>query len=81
MLKTVKATYSKGVLTPLEPLALEEGAEATVSIDVRPEMSEEERRLLSRAAVGAWKGKIDGEELKRTLYEARMSGSRDQSEL
>ena len=71
MLKTVKATYSKGVLTPLEPLALEEGAE----------MSEEERRLLSRAAVGAWKGKIDGEELKRTLYEARMSGSRDQSEL
>ena len=77
----MKATYSKGVLTPLESLALEEGAEVTVSIDVRPAMSEEERRVQSRAAVGAWKGKIDGEELKRTLYEARISGSRDRQEL
>ena len=81
MLKTVKATYSKGVLTPLESLALEEGAEVTVSIDLRPAISEEERRAHSRAAVGAWKGKIDGEKLKQTLYEARTSGSRDQSEL
>ena len=81
MLKTVKATYSKGVLTPLEPLALEEGAEVKVSIDVRTAISEGERRVRSRSAVGAWKDKIDGEELKRTLYEARISGSRDQSDL
>ena len=81
MIANVKARFSRGVLTPLEPLALEEGSEVTVSIDVRPAMSEEERRAHSRAAVGAWKGKIDGEKLKQTLYEARTSGSRDQSEL
>ncbi len=30
----------------------------------------------TRSAAGAWRGIIDGEELKRTLYEARRTGSR-----
>ena len=33
MIATVKARYSDGVLTPLEPLDLEDGSEVTVSID------------------------------------------------
>ena len=33
MIATVKARYSKGVLTPLEPLDLEEGKEVVVSIE------------------------------------------------
>ena len=33
MTTIVKARYAGGVLTPLEPLDLEEGAEVTVSID------------------------------------------------
>ena len=32
----VKARYTNGVLTPLEPLELEEGAEVTVLVDERP---------------------------------------------
>ena len=32
MMSNVKARYVNGVLTPLEPLDLEEGAEVTVSI-------------------------------------------------
>jgi hypothetical protein len=30
----------------------------------------------TQSAAGAWRGIIDGEELKRTLYEARRTGSR-----
>ena len=33
MTTTVKATYANGVLTPVEPLDLEEGEEVTVSIE------------------------------------------------
>ena len=33
MTTTVKATYANGVLTPLEPLDLEEGEQVTVSIE------------------------------------------------
>ena len=36
MIATVKARHSDGVLTPLEPLDLEEGTEVTVSIDDAP---------------------------------------------
>ncbi|MCY3561467.1 MAG: antitoxin family protein [bacterium] len=33
MTTTVKATYANGVLTPLEPLEMEEGTEVTLSIE------------------------------------------------
>ncbi len=36
MIANVKARYSKGVLTPLEPLDLEEGKEVVVSIEDLP---------------------------------------------
>lgn len=36
MIATVKAGSSNGVLTPLEPLDLDEGSEVTVSIDDSP---------------------------------------------
>ena len=36
MIANVKARYSKGVLTPLEPLDLEEGKEVVVSIEDAP---------------------------------------------
>ena len=40
MTTTVKATYANGVLTPLEPLDLEEGEQVTVSIEDEPEVGE-----------------------------------------
>ena len=36
MIAHVKARYSNGVLTPLEPLDIEEGKEVTLSIDEAP---------------------------------------------
>ena len=39
----VKAIFSNGKLTPLEPIDLQEGEEASVSIDDKPELSDEER--------------------------------------
>lgn len=78
MLRTIRARFTDGALKPLEHLDLEEGAEVTVSIeDSLP--SEEAIRAL-RATAGAWKGRHDPEELKRMLYEARLTGSRRVSE-
>ena len=36
MTTIIKATYANGVLTPVEPLDLDEGREVTVSIDDAP---------------------------------------------
>ena len=36
MIVNVKARYANGVLTPMEPLDLEEGAEVTVSVEGVP---------------------------------------------
>ncbi len=36
MISTVKANYSNGVLTPLEPLDLREGSEVTLHIENAP---------------------------------------------
>lgn len=37
MTTTVKATYTNGVLAPLEPLDLKEGEQVTVSIEAPPD--------------------------------------------
>ena len=66
---------------PLEPLSLEDGDEVTVSIGAEPQLSDEERLRITRSAAGGWKGSHDPEELKRTLYEARLTGSREPVEL
>ena len=79
MIANVKARFSKGVLTPLEPLDLEEGQEVMVSIEDVPPT---DRRLEAlRASAGGWEGGRDPEELKRMLYEARVKGSREPVDL
>ena len=79
MIANVKARFSKGVLTPLEPLDLEEGKEVMVSIEDVP--STDHRLEALRASAGGWEGGRDPEELKRMLYEARVKGSRDPVDL
>ena len=44
MIANVKARYANGVLTPLEPLDLEEGQEVVVSIGTRRWSSQPRRR-------------------------------------
>ena len=46
MMANVKARYSKGVLTPLEPLDLEEGKEVVVSIEVATPQATGEETIL-----------------------------------
>ena len=72
----VKAKYTNGALTPLEPVDLQEGAEVTLSIDDTPQLSYEERLAKFKAAAGGWKGRHDPDEFKRMIYQARIDGSR-----
>ena len=73
----LKARFSEGVLKPLERLDLEEGAEVLITLDPEPAETGEQRRRRSKASAGAWSRPEDGERLKRALYEARITGSRD----
>ena len=79
MIANVKVRFSNGVLTPMEPLDLEEGQEVMVSIEDLP--SAEHRLEALRASAGGWEGGRDPEELKRVLYEARIKGSREPVDL
>ncbi len=72
----VKAIFSNGALTPLEPIDLKEGDEVTVSIDDKSELSDYERLARFKAAAGGWEGLHDPDEFKRTIYQARIDGSR-----
>ena len=71
--KKLRAKFSNGVLTPLEELDLEEGAEVTISIDDEAKLSLEERIEILKSTAGAWEGKRDPEELKRKLRSPRLS--------
>ena len=70
----VRARYSKGVLTPLEPLDLEEGAEVDVSVN-RASRPLESRDVIL-AASGGWSDPGDWDAFKRIIYDARLTGSR-----
>lgn len=79
MIANVRATYSSGVLTPLEPLDLEEGKEVTLSIDDAARLSVEESRRMTRSAAGRWKGTHDPDELLRNIYSDRLIQSRPEA--
>ena len=79
---TVRAKYENGVLTPLEPLELEEGKEVLVSVqDGDIAMTGKDResyeakleRFLS--AAGSWKDTVS-EDFIDMIYESRITGSR-----
>ena len=39
MIESVKARYSRGVIVPMEALDIEEGADLSITIDVKPPLS------------------------------------------
>lgn len=77
MTTRVRAKFTNGYIVPLERLDIEEGAELSVDIDVESSDSDQKRMEKTMSAAGGWKGRRDPEELKRTLYQARLSGSRE----
>ena len=81
MTTTFKARYTNGKLEPLEHLPLKEGEEVSISLEPRfppaviREATDESGEGLRRS-FGGWVGLVDCDELIRTLYEARETGSR-----
>ena len=62
------------MLQPLDDVELEEGAEVTITIADRVSRGGMVEAL--RASAGGWRDLVNGEELKRDLYEARLTGTR-----
>ena len=75
MVKYPKARFSQGVIVPLEPLDLDEGAELSITILVKPNLSTIRERIKTLESSGGWSDSINGEELKRTSYESRGNSS------
>ena len=76
MIATIRVKYANGVLTPLEPLDLEEGRELVVSFNGARTAKGEEAGSGIRKARGGWKGLVDADELIRTIYADRLRGSK-----
>jgi predicted DNA-binding antitoxin AbrB/MazE fold protein len=69
MARTFKARFSKGVLTPLEKVEVEESKEITVTILDLPVKPDEDAFVRS---AGKWKATIDAEELIKNIYADRL---------
>ena len=74
MMEMVRARFSRGAFEPLEEINLREGEEVTLSFK-RGADADEARDALS-AVAGAWKGAVDGEALKRSIYASRKANTR-----
>jgi Protein of unknown function DUF104. len=73
--KTIKARFSRGTFTPLDPPPpdlVHEGEEVLLAVSpiVSPSGS------LVRETAGLWKGLLDAEELKRNIYADRLVATR-----
>lgn len=73
MVRTIRAIFSKGVITPLEEVEIPEGKEITVTIADLPMESPEE--AFKRAA-GKWRGTINADELIKNIYADRLISTR-----
>jgi predicted DNA-binding antitoxin AbrB/MazE fold protein len=72
MRRTIRAKVRGEVLQPLEKLALADGEEVTITVDVPSQ--EDDGRFWGSA--GGWKGLIDAEMLKRRIYRNRLRQTR-----
>ena len=82
MIKTVKAKVIDGVLTPLEPVSLEEGVEYRLTLMDIPRASEWPASNgdpeAFRATMGVWRDEREyWENFLKIVYEARAAGSRE----
>jgi len=75
--KTIKVRFRNGLLEPLEKIQLEEGEEFTLTIVRFPEIVYEKDAF--RESRGGWKGLVDCEELKRSIYANRLIHTRSET--
>ena len=78
-IKSIRATYSDGVLKPRERLELEDGAEVVLSIS--RQTASEDRLAAMRSSAGGWKGTVDAEKMIEEIYAARLAGTSDAPEI
>lgn len=69
MATTLRVIYTNGIFRPLENFDFPEGKELTITIDEPPTTHQLGDGL--EASAGGWKGLIDGEQLKKAIYESR----------
>lgn len=82
MHKTINAKVINGILTPLEPVTLEEGVEYRITlVDTRPISKQpnfEADRDAFLATAGTWADDREyWENFLKIVYEARAAGSRE----
>ncbi len=68
MKRTIRAKVCGEVLQPLEKLAIADGEEVIITVDI-PSKEDDERFWRS---AGGWKGLIDAEKLKRRIHRSRL---------
>ena len=73
VLRSIRARYSKGVFEPLDALDIADDSEVLLTVDDRRAAKRDPEAM--RAGAGGWVGQHDPEELKRVLYEARLTGT------
>jgi predicted DNA-binding antitoxin AbrB/MazE fold protein len=75
---TIRARFSGGNLKPLETVDLKEGDEVTITIvSLRSNPTAD---WLERTT-GGWADLVDGEQLKRDIFESRLIGTRAEPRL
>ena len=77
MAGTIRARFPHGMLEPLDRIEANEGEVLTITIIRLPTAS---AGGLERS-VGAWKGLIDAEALKRNIYAERLISTRPEPRL
>ena len=78
MSTTIRARVNRGLLVPLEKIALPEGKEVTITISGIPSAADVEAFRLS---AGSWKGSVDAENLIRNIYSDRLVPRRSKPRL
>ena len=82
MSKTIKARFHKGLIEPLEKIEIPEGKEITVTVAEIFSMPGKKSFIEAlKATAGGWKDLIDGEELKRNIYNDRLISTRPEVKL
>lgn len=75
MIKTIKAKFSHGSFTPLDPPPADlvhEGDEVLLAISpITPAVGS-----IIRETAGAWRGLVDAEDMKRNIYADRLVSTR-----
>ena len=66
----IRALYINGVLKPIVPIDIEEGAEVALTVTKVEAKRGQTTRKLTGLAFGAWKG-VNSEKLKRHIHESR----------